>query len=372
VKLIRRAGLVAGLICLVVPVSALGAGPANVTVRAEGDADTLLPRSAVTTTTTPVNKTGRSGEQCSGTSAAGALERATNGDWAGTWSQYGYSVDAIKKERHTFSDAKFWSVWLNGKPTSSGVCDTELQEGDALLFFPQQNCFGANCDPDEVLDLQVPATAQRGVAFTAKVVQLSGGFDDSFNPTVSASPAAGATISVPGGAVTTGADGTAQVTLGMEPGQIQLRASKPGAIRETESVCLGTGDDGRCGKADKSAPQARITAVKEGATYTAADAPRELKGTVAADPAGLLGVKLRLTRRSGGKCWYFSGGKEEFRETRCGRSFPFAIGDRADWSYLLPSALKPGRYVFDVIAIDKSYNRDALARGRNRVVFTVR
>jgi hypothetical protein len=372
VKFPKRAGLVAGLVCLAVPVAASAAGPANVTVRVEGAADTLLPRGAVATTTTPVNKTGRQGEECSGTSAAGALERATNGEWAGAWSQYGYSVDEIKKERHTFSDPEFWSIWLNGKPTSTGLCDTELQEGDSVLFFPQENCFGANCNPFEVLDLQVPATAQRGVAFTAKVVQLSGGFDESFNPTVAASPADGATISVPGGAVTTGADGTAQVTLGMEPGQIQLRVAKPGAIRETETICLAEGADGRCGAADKSAPQTRITSVREGAAYSRSEAPRELNGTVSADPSGLLGVKLRMTRRSGGKCWYLSGPKDAFVPTRCGRSFRFAIGDRADWSYLLPSALKPGRYVLDVISIDKNHNRDTLARGRNRMVFTVR
>ena len=50
----------------------------------------------------------------------------------------------------------------------------------------------------------------------------------------------------------------------------------------------------------------------------------------------------------------------------------FAIGDRPDWSYLLPARLGQGRYVLDVIAIDKAGNRDRLARGRSRVVFFVR
>ena len=50
----------------------------------------------------------------------------------------------------------------------------------------------------------------------------------------------------------------------------------------------------------------------------------------------------------------------------------FAIGDRQSWSYLLPKRLGKGRYVFDAVAIDKSGNRDQLARGRNRVVFLVR
>jgi hypothetical protein len=63
---------------------------------------------------------------------------------------------------------------------------------------------------------------------------------------------------------------------------------------------------------------------------------------------------------------------ERFRGTRCGRGPYFAIGDRADWSYLLPRALERGRYVLDAVAIDGAGNRTPLARGTSRVVFTVR
>ena len=83
-------------------------------------------------------------------------------------------------------------------------------------------------------------------------------------------------------------------------------------------------------------------------------------------------VKLRLTKRLGKKCWYFSGRMERFRGTKCGRGPYFTIGDRADWSYLLPSRLGKGRYVLDAIAIDGAGNRTPLARGTTRVVFTVR
>jgi hypothetical protein len=368
-KLARITGLAAGVLALAVPVAG-AAGPADVTVRVEGSGDTLVPRTALTTTTTPVNKSGRSGEECSGTSAAGALELATSGRWTGEWSSFGtYSVDEIKGERHTFSDPEYWSFWVNGKPAESGVCGVELQTGDDVLFFPDVNCWGEGCDPREVLDLQVPSDAQRGVAFTARVFEISGGFDDSYSPVATRRPAAGATISVPGGAVTTGADGTAQVTLGHEPGPVQLRVTKPGTIRETETVCVTEGGDGICGTRDETPPEGRITGIAEQARLSTG--PRELTGTVGADPSGLLMVKLRLTRRHNGKCWYFSGRRERLVKSRCGRSFPFAIGDRADVSYLLPKALPKGRYVLDLIAIDKAYNRDQLARGRNRVVFYV-
>jgi hypothetical protein len=63
---------------------------------------------------------------------------------------------------------------------------------------------------------------------------------------------------------------------------------------------------------------------------------------------------------------------EKFRRTKCGSEKYFAIGDRADWTYLLPSRLRKGRYVLDAVAIDGAGNRTPLARGTTRVVFTVR
>ena len=81
---------------------------------------------------------------------------------------------------------------------------------------------------------------------------------------------------------------------------------------------------------------------------------------------------MRLAKRAGGKCWYFSGKMETFRRTKCGTEKYFAIGEKADWSYLLPARLGKGRYVLDAIAIDGAGNRTPLARGTTRVVFTVR
>ena len=77
------------------------------------------------------------------------------------------------------------------------------------------------------------------------------------------------------------------------------------------------------------------------------------------DPLRRHRVELRLERNP-------------FRRTRCGTEKYFAIGDRADWSYLLPQRLGKGRYVLDAVAIDGAGNRTPLARGTTRVVFTVR
>jgi hypothetical protein len=59
---------------------------------------------------------------------------------------------------------------------------------------------------------------------------------------------------------------------------------------------------------------------------------------------------------------------------RCGATHGtwFSVGSRADWRYLLPAKLGRGRYVLDLRVVDGKGNADTkLARGRNRVVFTV-
>jgi hypothetical protein len=91
-----------------------------------------------------------------------------------------------------------------------------------------------------------------------------------------------------------------------------------------------------------------------------------------ADASGLAAVKLSLTRDRAGRCRYYSPRRERFRGVRCGRHPRFAIEPASEFSYLLPERLGPGRYVLDVIAVDRAGNRDQLARGRNRVVFRVR
>ena len=66
--------------------SALAGSPATVTVRVLGPAPSytaLIPPTQVTTTTAPVVNDGEPTHSCSGTSAAGALQLATSGDWEG-------------------------------------------------------------------------------------------------------------------------------------------------------------------------------------------------------------------------------------------------------------------------------------------------
>ena len=92
-------------------------------------------------------------------------------------------------------------------------------------------------------------------------------------------------------------------------------------------------------------------------------APRTLRGKVASDPSGLSAVKIRLLRKDGKKCSFFSGGRERFRKTHlCWHGAFFKIGDRADWSYLLPKRLGRGRYRLEAYGIDGVFNRGPIKR----------
>ncbi len=84
---------------------ALAAGPANVRLRVEGTSATLVERTALRTDTHVVNKDGTVGHDCTGTSAAGALDIATKGNWTGSFfAGLGYSVERILGETHAFPD----------------------------------------------------------------------------------------------------------------------------------------------------------------------------------------------------------------------------------------------------------------------------
>jgi hypothetical protein len=394
--------LLAGCLLLVLPGAAFAA-TADVRLRIEGATTTLLERTALRTTTTPVNKDGVPGHDCTGTSAAGALELGVAGDWSGTfYSGLGYTVERVRTETHAFPDADFFELWVNNKSLQVGICGIELQEGDDVLLLvarcevgpaPDYACLN---DPVLPLGLAVPATAAPGAPFNVSVVEYSA--------TGVASPVAGATISGGDAPVVTNAAGVAAVVVSTS-GPITLKASKPGRVRSAgEPVCATTGSDGLCGSAaataaavtpaaqapcatnghdgrcatrDATAPAANILGISEGRRFGHGFGPRELRARVDPDPSGLLMVKLRLTRTDHGRCSYFSGKRERFVVTGRGRCHAsdglwFAVGDREQTSYLLPRRLPSGRYVLDVNAIDKAYNRDdARRRGGNRVVFHV-
>ena len=352
------------------------AGPAHVTVRVEGATQTLVPRSAVTTDTTPVLVDG--GNSCSGTSAGGALYKAVAGDLGGSWGDFGFLLERVKGETQTAppsSDpAPFWSFWVNYQSQNQGLCATELQEGDDVLVFA--DCFSRTGKCSGLTPLRiagVPATVAPGEAVTVKLDEFVVTCDVNFNCATTPRPAENATVTAAGKTVITGADGTARLTLSA-PGPVTIAATKPSRVRTAALTCVTTGGDGSCGSQlpasavlgtekadDHTAPVASFSRLENGKVFKHGHGPRKLSGSVTADPSGLLSVRLSILRKTPTGCWAFDGRRERFEPHRCGGRQSFRIGDRAEWSYLLPKRLPRGRYTIRAVAIDRAGN-DSVTR----------
>jgi hypothetical protein len=394
----RSALLVVALFCLFVPASAVAAGaPAQVTVRVEGLSETKVPPTVVTTTANPVVKDDNPADSCPGTSALGALDLATAGNWSGPWeAKYNqYSIFTIEGETHEFEESAsanyFWSFWLNDKEAELGACETELQPGDRVLLFP--SCYGTACPTPEPtpLEIEAPPTANVGEATAVSVKQ--------YNAKGEASPAVGASVIGGGAGTTTDSQGHATLKFfgaGTYTLLVNGAAAGPPAVRTETAICVHNGNDGTCGTqilsacATESTPsggcggpaivapqQAAVTVlaggVKAGHMYSRRKAPRILTGVVKV-PAGdtLKEVRISLERRSGKRCFAFNGSKERFVKSRCGAARFFPVGDTESFSYLLPAALPAGHYVYDIEAVNASGQATKLVAGVSHVVFYVK
>ena len=394
--------LIGGLALATASSPALAAGPATVTVRVETGGGAQLAPTTITTTTAPVTKDGS--HSCTGTSAAGALEQATGGDWSGAWDDgfQTYGLQRIKNEDYgAFSPSNpyYWAFDVNDSAADSGLCGVELQQGDEVLFYRACNAATSGCYSGDVLSLSGPATVRPGEAFTVSAEQVATTFDSSppFAKHVTRNPAAGAQVTAGGATATTGADGKATLTVN-DAGPVTVRVTKDPNVPDQYAACATngadgacgsaapvpnspppachtTGDDGFCGSADKRAAYGFITSIKEGARFAKGKGPRELKGRTDTEPSGIKDIRLRLTRNDRGTCGRYDGTREAWvKMKRCGATHGtwFSVGSRADWRYLLPAKLGRGRYVLDLRVVDGKGNADTkLARGRNRVVFTV-
>jgi hypothetical protein len=382
------AGLLISLVCLLAPGMAQAAK--TYTVRVEGQSQTLLAKKTVVVPDS--GAIAGADSSCTYDEPAGPLEIGTGGNWdrgASPPSSYAGLVETILGETHTGSTS--WFLWVNGK-WGGGICYQHIQAGDDVLVMA--GAFDADYNAVD-LPLYVsgaPAQVSKGSAFTVTVQEPhpdKGAYNDFQTGTGTLQPAVGATVVVGSASATVGSDGKATLTA-TETGQLTLQAKRGTASSRSETypVCVSNGNDGTCGTTapapaapavvappvvDRTPPAASIKAVTEGRTYARGKGPRELAGS-AVDASGLLTVKLRITRTVGGRCWSFSPTKLGFVGMRCGAAHGswFAIGSSPAWSYLLPSRLPRGRYVVDVNAIDKKYNRDdTRRRGSNRVVFEV-
>ena len=367
--LLRRSSLVLGLVLLaaLAAASLASAAPVTVNLRLEGKTATYFEGSVTTDTRTVDGHDGTGAHPCdngaSAPTAGAALAAASDAgafSWVGQWSASlsDLLVTTIGGETPDFSvDQTFWGFYVNGAAAQTGVCHTPLSAGDDLVLAVAKGT-------ENVLKLTSPASAQQGQPAQLTVTDAGTG-----------APVAGASV----GGATTDAAGHASVTFATA-GDHSLKAAGPNAIRSNAAhVCVYASLDGTCGTPHVQVPgtipaplRAALTGIADGRRFAAGRGPRTLTGHVVTGSAGLLAVKLRLTRRHAGRCQYYSGRLERLRDTRCGRAFWFGVGRDADFSYLLPARLPSGRYVLDVEAIDRDFHRDATPeRGRSRVVFSV-
>jgi hypothetical protein len=359
VKTSAASGVLAGIVATIAFAAPAVAAPANVTVRVEGTAATLVPETPVKTADTAVV---RDGHSCSGTSALGALHAATGGDWSGTWFDgLGWSVEVIKGEQHVFPS--YYGLWINAAYSELGLCDAELQTGDDVLVVP--------ADEGPILDLTgVPPRVATGQAVTVTVTEHGATYRDEppYDLIRTDGPAAGATVRYGGASATVGADGKARLVFGAA-GTATVQATEAGhvrsAARRVEVAAPAPGDPPPPPPSrDTVAPTAAFSsALPDGKVFSRRKAPRELSGTVSADPSGLRSVRLSILRRRGGKCWTFRDTTERFKRHKCGGKWYFRIGDRAEWSYLLPRKLPKGQYTIGVMAVDQAFNESRTTVG---------
>jgi hypothetical protein len=369
-----------------------------VTVRVVGsNGQPLLPLTQVTTTTAPVVKDGKPEDFCTGTSAAGALELATKGNWSGAWNKsFGYGVETIEGVSYPFTQPDFWTFWLDNKSSEIGVCGVELNQGDSVLFFVE--CFSKTAGvcpptPSNVLAIEAPTTAEVGKPTTVTVLSYpnAGG-----EPT----PAVGATV-VGGGdanALPTNAQGqTTLIFAGDGKYTIDATGAREGppTIPAEAFICAHEGNDGTCGTQSppnspgvkgpassgtttNSSPgvveQAKIAGVKNGQIYSRRAAPRLLSGSVSV-PAGasLRKVQISLKRKYRGRCYGFSGSRAQFVAIRCKKAASwFSVGAKPSFSYLLPARLPSGLYTYEIEAVDGAGHTTKLVSGVSKVVFRVK
>jgi hypothetical protein len=385
--------------------SALAAGPASVTVRVLGPGpayEPIVPVTQVTTNEAPVVKDGNPAHACAGTSAAGALQLATGGNWNGPWSEgfHEYEVETIEGRSFPFEPSAatnyFWSFWLNDQLATTGVCEAMLSNGEGVVLFPE--CFSeTNACPTapSLLSVGTEPTVEVGHPVTVKVLSHS-------NLGGSPSPVAGATVigtavGDPPTSATTDASGEATLTFPSD-GLYTLRATTPSGgapvVPGEGLVCVHNGNDGTCGThapssaagqgsasggvlgfstASYTGPYAivaKAVGLIDGHVYGRDKAPRVLAGSVIAHTT-VTSVSLELRRRFRGHCYAYNGTREELLPARCGKGSFFKVATQPSFSYLLPRSLPPGRYVLDIRATDALGDHTTLARGTSRIVFYV-
>src|SRR3954452_14028667 len=214
---LRLAGVLSGGVLFLSAPAFAADPPINVHFRAEGARSTLVSQRTVTLADAPIVKDGDPAHSCPGQSALGALQAGTQGDWKGAWSEgLGYFVSEILGERH--SGTSFFSLWVDHKLSSTGLCGANLKAGDDVLLFVDRCVFDTatnKCKNKSVtpLGIRVPTSARRGRTLVVTVV--------SYTNSGRAKPVAGASVF---------ANGQRLKPRTNRLGRLRLKATKVGRV----------------------------------------------------------------------------------------------------------------------------------------------
>jgi hypothetical protein len=413
--------LTAPFACLFVSLlfsAAASAAPVTVNLRVEGSAKTLFEGPIATSAETietpssggahPCNYSENgpangfeNGGNASGTpttalhDAALASGLAFNAEWFGSGVSKGNPGDFLVTQVGSDSNEKTapfdsWGYAVGHTTANVGGCEIALAPGNEVLW--AYNYFNLT----HQLALSGPASADVGTPVAMHVVDGQTG--QPIEGAAIGEVVAGVTSPIPSSPVTD-SSGNATITLA-HAGMVMLKATRSDSVRSDGlSVCVHNGNDGSCGTtvpiqacavagaanagnncefahtlAPLSLDVAKIAGIENGRVYSRRSAPRVLRGTVQIPPgAGLLQVRIRLERRVGRHCFDFSGARERFVGTRrCGSALFFSVGSAQSFSYLLPTPLPPGRYVYDIDAVEATRSISKLVSGVSQVIFRVR
>jgi hypothetical protein len=168
--LLTGAPLAAGL-TIASTALASGSAPA-VTVRVEGATKTLLQPTTVSAPTSgSLTKGGTPSGTCPADSAAGALNLATHGRWAGSYYKgLGIDVSTILGTTLSYSKGSYWGFYVNDRLAPKGICDTKLVKGESLLFAPVP----AKGKAPRPIVVKAPRTATVGRPFDLRVFTYTG------------------------------------------------------------------------------------------------------------------------------------------------------------------------------------------------------
>lgn len=201
------------------PSAALAAGPTSVSVRIEGSSRTLLQATTVHTHNGWITRGGTPPKTCPATTAAGALDVATHHRWNGSYGSYGLSVSSILGETHALSSRQYWSIFVDNRYATAGVCGLKLHRGEKVLF-------AAVPDKGTEYPIVLTAPAHSGSSFTVKASY--------YNAKGVAAPLAGVLVK---GAGRTNARGLVTVTTHRR-GTLTLTATKAGFIRAESTTAV--------------------------------------------------------------------------------------------------------------------------------------